>query len=254
MLHVITRYNRIRKNPEAFTVARTVILGGKAAPGYKMAKLIIKLINDIALTIRHDPLMQGRLSVVFVPNYNVSRAMELIPAVDLSEQISTAGTEASGTSNMKMTMNGALTIGTLDGANIGIRDAVGADNFFIFGHTAEELKNLQLGHYNPWDYYHGNTELAEALDLIGSGHFSPDEQHRYHPLIDSLLIGGDPFALLADYAGYVQAQSEVDALYQDSNAWGRKAIINVAKSGYFSSDRSISEYAEKIWKVSAKRL
>jgi starch phosphorylase len=251
MLHVITRYNRIRANPAACPVARTVILGGKAAPGYRMAKLIIKLINDIASTIQRDPLMQGRLSVVFVPNYNVSRAMELIPAVDLSEQISTAGTEASGTSNMKMTLNGALTIGTLDGANIEIRDRVGADNFFIFGHTAQQLTELRAAHYNPWDYYHANPELAHAIDLISSGHFSPDEPHRFQPLIDSLLLGGDPYALLADYADYIAAQDAVDQLYQDRDTWARKAIINVARSGYFSSDRSIGEYADKIWQVTA---
>ncbi len=251
MLHVITRYNRIRANPATCPVARTVILGGKAAPGYRMAKLIIKLINDIASTIQRDPLMQGRLSVVFVPNYNVSRAMELIPAVDLSEQISTAGTEASGTSNMKMTLNGALTIGTLDGANIEIRDRVGADNFFIFGHTAQQLAELRATHYNPWDYYHANPELAHAIDLISVGHFSPDEPHRFQPLIDSLLLGGDPYALLADYADYIAAQDAVDQLYQDRDTWARKAIINVARSGYFSSDRSIGEYADKIWQVTA---
>ncbi len=251
MLHVITRYNRLKANPDACPVARTVILGGKAAPGYRMAKLIIKLINDIALTINNDPAMQGRLNVVFVPNYNVSRAMELIPAVDLSEQISTAGTEASGTSNMKMTLNGALTIGTLDGANIEIRDAVGSENFFIFGHTAERLTELKAQHYNPWDYYHGNPELAHTIDMISSGHFSPDEPHRFQPLIDSLLLGGDPYALMADYADYVATQDAVDRLYTDKAGWAEKAIINVARSGYFSSDRSISEYAGKIWGVTA---
>lgn len=251
LLHVITRYNRLKANPAACPVARTVILGGKAAPGYRMAKLIIKLINDIAQTINHDPAMQGRLRVVFVPNYNVSRAMELIPAVDLSEQISTAGTEASGTSNMKMTLNGALTIGTLDGANIEIREAVGAENFFIFGHTAERLAELKAQHYNPWDYYHGNPELARAIDMISSGYFSPDEPHRFQPLVDSLLLGGDPYALMADYADYVATQDAVDRLYGDKETWAEKAIINVARSGYFSSDRSITEYAEKIWGVSA---
>lgn len=249
MLHVITRYNRLRANPDAYPVARTVILGGKAAPGYRMAKLIIKLINDIARTVNNDPALRGKLQVVFVPNYNVSRAMELIPAVDLSEQISTAGTEASGTSNMKMTLNGALTIGTLDGANIEIKDAVGDENFFIFGHTAEQLAELQAAHYNPWDYYHGNPELARTIDMISSGHFSPEEPHRFQPLIDSLLLDGDPYALMADYADYVATQDAVDRLYADPDAWARKAIINVARSGYFSSDRSITEYAEKIWQV-----
>lgn len=253
LLNVVTRYNRLRDNPSGDWLPRTVIFGGKAAPGYKMAKLIIKLINDVAAVINRDPLVQGRLRVVFVPDYNVSRAMELIPAVDLSEQISTAGTEASGTSNMKMTMNGALTIGTLDGANIEIREEVGAENIFIFGLTADELVDLRRRGYNPWsDYYNRNAELKRAIDMIAKGFFCPDEPDRFYPLVDSLLLGGDRYAVLADYASYVASQDAVDALYRDEEAWARMAVLNVARSGRFSSDRSIREYAELIWGVSAQ--
>ena len=253
VLHVVTCYNRLRDNPEPNPVPRTVIFGGKAAPGYRAAKLIIKLINDVAAVINADPVTRGLLTVAFVPDYNVSRAMELIPAVDLSEQISTAGLEASGTSNMKMTMNGALTIGTMDGANIEIREAVGAENFFLFGLTAGELADLRRQGYEPWQYYQGNAELKRALDLIASGHFSREEPDRFKPLVDALLLGGDRYALLADYASYVASQDEVDALYGDAEAWSRKAILNVARSGYFSSDRSIQEYAKHIWGVSARQ-
>jgi starch phosphorylase len=253
LLHVITKYNRLRADPDGHCVPRTTILGGKAAPGYRMAKLIIKLINDVAKVVNGDPATRGRLGVVFVPNYNVSRAMELIPAVDLSEQISTAGTEASGTSNMKMAMNGALTIGTLDGANIEIRDEVGEDNIFIFGHTADQLRELRSQGYNPWDYYHANAELAQVIDMLSSGHFSPDDPNRFRPLVDSLLVGGDLFAVLADYTAYIACQDAVDRLYENPEEWSRKAILNVARSGYFSSDRSIREYAEKVWNIPVRR-
>ncbi|SMF94580.1 starch phosphorylase [Methylomagnum ishizawai] len=249
LLHVVTRYNRIKDQPTAAWIPRTVILGGKAAPGYRMAKLVIKLANDIARVMDRDPALQGRLKLVFVPDYNVSRAMELIPAVDLSEQISTAGTEASGTSNMKMTMNGALTIGTLDGANIEIAEQVGRDNLFIFGLTAGELAELRRRGYQPWDYYHANSELRRALDMIASGYFSPEEPDRFKPLVDSLLMGGDQWAVLADYADYVAAQEAVDRLYGDGEAWARQAVLNVAGSGWFSSDRSIREYAGSIWNI-----
>jgi starch phosphorylase len=253
LLHVITRYNRIRENPAAPWVPRVAILGGKAAPGYYMAKLIIKLSNDIARVVNREPALEGRLKLVFVPDYNVSRAMELIPAVDLSEQISTAGTEASGTSNMKMTMNGALTIGTLDGANIEILEQVGRENIFIFGLTAGQLDELRQRGYQPWDFYHGNAELKRALDMIASGHFSPEEPDRFKPLVDSLLMGGDRYAVLADYAGYVEAQEAVDRLYRDQEEWSRRAVLNVARSGRFSSDRSIREYAELIWNIRPQR-
>ncbi len=247
VLHVITRYNRLRSGRDL--IPRTVILGGKAAPGYAMAKLIIKLICDVAEVINRDLKVKQRLQVVFVPNYGVSCAMMLIPATELSEQISTAGTEASGTSNMKMAMNGALTIGTLDGANIEIREAVGADNFFSFGHTAEALRTLRQRGYNPWDYYHANPELKQALDMIASGFFSPDDPARFRPLVDSLLTGGDRFAVLADYEAYLACQERIDQLYLNQEEWTTRAILNVAYSGRFSSDRAIREYAAKVWNI-----
>jgi starch phosphorylase len=253
ILHVITRYRRLRAEPRLELTPRTVIFGGKAAPGYRMAKLIIKLINDVAETLAADPLIRQRLQVVFLPDYNVSRAMELIPAVELSEQISTAGTEASGTSNMKMAMNGALTIGTLDGANIEIRDEVGAENIFIFGRTAGQIAALHSQDYNPWDYYHADVELQGVLDMLAAGHFSPDDPGRFQPLVDSLLQGGDRYALLADYADYIVCQSRVDELYVDEEAWTRRAILNVAHAGHFSSDRAIRDYATAVWGVAARR-
>ncbi|QSA98837.1 glycogen/starch/alpha-glucan phosphorylase [Methylococcus sp. EFPC2] len=249
LLHVVTRYNRLRADPTLAAPPRCVILGGKAAPGYYMAKLIIKLVNDIAEVVNNDPAVKGRLQVVYVPNYNVSRAMELIPAAELSEQISTAGTEASGTSNMKLSLNGALTVGTLDGANIEICEEVGEDNIFIFGHTADELDELRRRGYNPWDYYHANAELRQALDMIESGYFSPDEQGRFRPLVDALLTGGDRYALIADYGAYIACQDEVDRLYLQPTEWARKAVLNVARSGKFSSDRTIREYTDLIWDV-----
>jgi starch phosphorylase len=249
ILHVITRYNRLKANPDLKCPPRAVILGGKAAPGYYNAKLIIKLINDVAEVVNHDKEVGGRLKVVFVPNYNVSRAMELVPAVDLSEQISTAGTEASGTSNMKMAINGALTIGTLDGANIEIRDEVGEDNIFIFGHTTSQLMELRQSGYNPWDYYSANPELKQALDMVDSGHFSPGEPARFRGLVSSLLHGGDHYAVLADYAAYVACQEQVDAEYADPELWSRKALMNIANTGHFSSDRTILEYANSVWGI-----
>ena len=249
VLHIVARYNRLRADPGLDAPKRCVILGGKAAPGYRTAKLIIKLINDVALTVNRDPAVAGRLQVWFAPNYNVSRAMELIPAVDLSEQISTAGTEASGTGNMKMTLNGALTIGTLDGANIEIRAAVGEENFFLFGKTAAEIAELFRQGYKPWDYYYANGELRQALDMIGNGHFSPDEPMRFRPLFDALLNGGDRYAVLADFAAYAAAQDRVDALYRQPQAWARQAVLNVARAGHFSSDRTIAEYAAQVWNV-----
>lgn len=246
ILHVITRYNRLRSGLDL--IPRTVILGGKAAPGYAMAKLIIKLIHDVAGVIHRDPKVQERLKVVFVPNYGVTCAMMLIPATELSEQISMAGTEASGTSNMKMALNGALTIGTLDGANVELLEAVGADNFFSFGHTAEALKRLRQQGYHPSDYYHTNAELKEAMDMIAKGCFSPDDPARFRPLIDSLL-GEDRFAVLADYEAYIACQERVDRLYLDQEEWSRRAVLNLAYAGRFSSDRAILEYAAKIWHI-----
>jgi starch phosphorylase len=247
LLHVITLYNRIRHDPQRDYVPRTAIFGGKAAPGYAMAKLIIRLINDTADIINNDPLVGSRLKVVFVPNYDVSNAENIIPAADLSEQISTAGTEASGTGNMKLALNGALTIGTLDGANVEIRHEVGEDNIFIFGLTIEEVVGLRRRGYQPMDYYHGNAELREVLDMISCGYFSPDECNRYQPIVDTLLNPGDYYLPLADYASYVACQDKVAAAYLDRAQWLRRAILNVANMGKFSSDRTIMEYAKVIW-------
>ncbi|MDP2155252.1 MAG: glycogen/starch/alpha-glucan phosphorylase, partial [Sulfuricella sp.] len=224
---------------------------GKAAPGYARAKLIIKLINDVADIVNHDPAIGDQLKVAYIPNYDVTTASEIIPAADLSEQISTAGTEASGTGNMKLALNGALTIGTLDGANIEIRDEVGADNIFIFGLNTDEVTEMTSKGYNPWDYYHGNEELRQVLDMIGSGYFSPDEPERFRTIIDALTTGGDQYLLLADYTAYITCQEKIDALYRNPGEWARKAILNVAGMGKFSSDRTIGEYAEKIWGVNA---
>ena len=249
VLHIITRYNRIRHNPDLNMVPRTVIFGGKAAPGYAVAKLIIKLINDVGDIVNHDPAVRGLLKVIFIPNYDVSTAMDIIPAADLSEQISTAGTEASGTSNMKLALNGALTIGTMDGANVEICEEVGEDNIFIFGMNTDEVAEKYQHGYQPWDYYHGNHELKEVLDMINSGFFSPDEPARFRPIFDNLTQHGDHYLLLADYASYISSQEKVDALYHDTDEWSRKAIINVANMGKFSSDRTIKQYAEEIWNV-----
>ncbi len=249
VLHVVTLYNQLRADPNAARVPRTVIFAGKAAPGYARAKLIIRLINDVADIINNDPVIGERLKVVFIPNYDVSTAEDIVPAADLSEQISTAGTEASGTGNMKLALNGALTIGTLDGANIEIRQEVGKDNIFIFGLTADEVREVHRRGYNPWDYYHDDARLKQVLDMIGSGYFSPDEPSRYQPLIDVITQPGEQYLLLADYASYVASQEQVDALYREPQEWTRKAILNVANMGKFSSDRTIKEYAEEIWEV-----
>ncbi len=247
MLHVVTLYNRIRHNPNGEYVPRTVIFGGKAAPGYIQAKLIIKLINDIADIVNNDPQIGGYLKVVFMPNYDVSTAEEMIPAADLSEQISTAGTEASGTGNMKLALNGALTIGTLDGANIEIGNEVGEDNIFIFGLTAAEVVEVKANGYQPRNIYHANAELRAVLDMIGSGFFSPDEPDRFKSIVDALLQHGDKYMLLADYASYIACQKKVETAYQDREQWIRKAILNIANMGKFSSDRTIMQYAKQIW-------
>jgi starch phosphorylase len=192
----------------------------------------------------------GRLKLVFIPNYDVSTAQDIMPAADLSEQISTAGTEASGTGNMKLALNGALTIGTLDGANIEIRNEVGDENIFIFGLTTDEVARLRAsGHYSPLDHYHGNPELKQVLDMIRSGYFSPDESNRYQSVFDALTLQGDHYFLLADYASYVARQQDVETLYRDRDGWMRRAIVNVANMGKFSSDRTIHEYAEMVWGV-----
>ena len=247
VLHVITLYNRIRVG-EKLASPRTVIFGGKAAPGYWMAKQIIRLINDVAHVVNNDPTVGDQLKVVFYPNYEVSAAEILFPGSDLSEQISTAGTEASGTGNMKMALNGALTIGTLDGANVEIMEEVGNDNIFIFGLTTPEVAATKVN-YNPRDYYNKNANLKQVIDMIGSGFFSPEEPSRYQAIFDNLLNNGDNYLLLADYASYIAKQDEVAKLYQNQEEWSRKAILNVARMAKFSSDRSIGDYANNIWNV-----
>ncbi len=253
VLHIITLYNRIRAGLAKDAPPRTVIFGGKAAPGYWMAKQIIHLINDVASLINDDPAVGDKLKVVYYPNYEVSAAELLFPGSDLSEQISTAGTEASGTGNMKMALNGALTIGTLDGANVEIMEEVGEENIFIFGLTTPEVASLKASGYNPYDYYHGNAELKQVLDMIGSGFFNVEDPHRYVPIVNNLLQNGDNYLLLADYESYIESQDKVGQLYQDQEAWTRKAILNVARMAKFSSDRTIGEYAKNIWNVKPMR-
>jgi starch phosphorylase len=248
VLHIITLYNRLRKDPNLDIPPRTFIFGGKAAPGYHMAKLIIKLINSVAGVVNEDPALDGRLKVVFLPNFNVKSAQRVYPAAELSEQISTAGKEASGTGNMKFALNGALTMGTLDGANIEIRDQVGHENFFCFGLTADQVVELKARGYRPRDYYEADPELREALDQVASGFFSPESPTLFRPLVDSLL-NHDEFMLLADYRAYVDCQSQAGQVYKKSESWTRLSILNVARIGHFSSDRSIREYCEHIWKI-----
>ncbi|MBM4054643.1 MAG: glycogen/starch/alpha-glucan phosphorylase [Planctomycetes bacterium] len=248
ILHVITLYNRIKKNPSGSVVPRTIIFSGKAAPGYYMAKLIIKLINSIAQMINTDSRISGKLKVVFLANYSVSLAELIIPATDISEQISTAGTEASGTGNMKFALNGALTIGTLDGANVEIRNEVGPENIFIFGHTAQEVEELKRRGYHPFDYYQQNQELVEVINMIASGFFSPSNKDLFKPITDSLLHH-DQYLLFADYASYIRSQEQAGQTYQNQYEWTKKAILNVANMGKFSSDRTIQEYAKEIWDV-----
>ena len=249
LLHVVSRYRHIRENPNADVVPRTVIFAGKAAPGYVMAKAIIKLITNVARTINADPGARGKLSVVFLPDYDVSLAQKIMPAADLSQQISTAGMEASGTGNMKLALNGALTIGTLDGANIEIRDHVGAENIFIFGLTAAEAAQVRSEGYRPRVLVESNVDLKNTLDLIESGFFSPGRADDAKQVVSRLTSDGEPFLVLADFAAYSAAQARVDALYRRADEWHSKAIINCLNMGYFSSDRSIREYAERIWAV-----
>ena len=254
VLHVITRYNRIKDEPEAEWVPRVNIFAGKAASAYYMAKHIIHLINDVAKVVNSDPQIGDRLKVVFIPNYSVSLAQTIIPAADLSEQISLAGTEASGTSNMKFALNGALTIGTLDGANVEMSEHVGLENIFIFGNTAEEVEALRAKGYKPREFYEQDEELHRVLTQIGSGLFSPDEPGRYRDLVDSLINFGDHYQVLADYRSYVDCQDKVDELYLCPEDWTHKTMINIANMGNFSSDRTIEEYAKKIWHIDPVRL
>jgi glycogen phosphorylase len=250
VLHVVTRYRAILAQPNAGWVPRVVVFAGKAASSYTTAKNIIRLIHDVGQVINNDARIGDKRKLVFIPNYGVSVAETIMPGADLSEQISTAGTEASGTGNMKLALNGALTIGTDDGANIEIRQNVGDDNIFIFGKKTAEVAAIRAAGYQPMRIYEGNPQLKAVLDSIAAGAFSPDEPARYRPLIDSLLWGGDHYLLLADYEDYVATQGKVDALYKDPEAWSRKAIANVAGMGPFSADRTIREYAAQIWHVS----
>jgi starch phosphorylase len=246
VLHIITLYNRIKQNPEADVTPRTFIFGGKAAPGYFLAKLVIKLINAVAEVVNTDPAVGNRLKVVFFQDFNVKSAQVIYPAADLSEQISTAGKEASGTGNMKFSMNGALTIGTLDGANIEIREEVGPENFFLFGLTADQVSDIKSCDYNPREHYESDAQLREVIDQIGAGVFSQKDTRLFQPLVDALLQRDDYLAL-ADYRSYIECQDKVGQLYRDQNQWTRTAILNVARMGKFSSDRSIREYCQDIW-------
>src|SRR5438067_6995720 len=248
LLHVVALYLRVKKNPDLPIVPRTFIFGGKAAPAYATAKLIIKLINSVASAVNKDPAVKGKLRVVFVANYRVSLAERIFPASDLSEQISTAGKEASGTGNMKFALNGALTIGTLDGANVEIREEVGAENFFLFGLTAQQVVDLQRSGYRPRDYYEQNAELKGVLDLVYSGFFEPDHPEVFRPLVQSLL-DHDNYMLLADFQSYADCQARVSEAFTDPEKWTRMAVLNIAKMGKFSSDRSIRQYAEEIWRA-----
>jgi starch phosphorylase len=249
ILHVITLYNRLKTGSDGGFVPRTMLLAGKAAPGYHQAKLIIALANAVGRVINEDPVSAGRLHVVFPENYGVALAEFIIPATELSEQISTAGMEASGTGNMKFALNGALTIGTLDGANVEIQQEVGEENIFIFGLTAAEVEARRKHGYDPWTHYHGNAELRAALDQIRDNVFSRSSPGLFHPILDSLLQHGDYYFVLADYASYIECQDRVSRTYQNVSQWNRMSILNTAGSGRFSSDRTIRQYAEEIWGV-----
>jgi starch phosphorylase len=248
VLHIITLYQRIKTNPGLEMSPRAFVFGGKAAPGYFMAKRIIKLINAVAETVNADPDVNRYLKVAFVANFNVQNAHLIYPAADLSEQISTAGKEASGTGNMKFMINGALTIGTLDGANVEMRDEVGAENFFLFGLTEDQVQRVKEEGYRPMDYVERNVELAAVLELIAGGGFSHGDTDVFRPLVDNLRYD-DPFLVLADYAAYVDCQDRVGAAWQDTDAWTEMSILNTARSGKFSSDRAITEYSDEIWNV-----
>ncbi|AEB10706.1 glycogen/starch/alpha-glucan phosphorylase [Desulfobacca acetoxidans] len=248
VLHIITLYLRLKKDPTLEITPRTIIFGGKAAPGYFMARLIIKLISSVAEVVNRDPDVNDRLKVVFFPNFNVKNAQKIYPAADLSQQISTAGKEASGTGNMKFALNGALTIGTLDGANVEIREEVGPENFFLFGHTVEEVQYIKAQGYNPYLYYQSNEHLREVIDLLRSGFFAHGDRDLFRPLVESLLYQDD-YLLMADYQSYIERQDEAGMTFLDKKRWTRMSILNTARMGKFSSDRAIQEYCQHIWQV-----
>ena len=249
LLNILSLYHRLLQDPDLDIAPRVFIFGAKAAPGYTLAKTIIKAINSAGEIINNDARIQGKLKIVFLPNYRVSLASKIIPAADLSEQISTAGKEASGTGNMKLALNGALTIGTLDGANVEIREEVGDENIFIFGNTVDQVHELRDRGYNPWDYYNNDEHLRTLLEWIGSDFFTPGEHNILQPLRHSLLDGGDPFMVLADFQAYIECQNDVDVAYKDTDRWAKMAILNTARVGKFSSDRTISDYNNDIWKL-----
>ncbi|MGB0258688.1 MAG: glycogen/starch/alpha-glucan phosphorylase, partial [Coraliomargarita sp.] len=249
LLHILTLYRRLLNDPNYEMNPRVFIFGAKAAPGYALAKNIIRAINKVAEKVNNDERIGGKIKIVFPHNYRVTMAEKMIPAADVSEQISTAGKEASGTGNMKLALNGALTIGTLDGANVEIGEEVGEDNIFIFGKTVEEVEDIRAAGYNPYDYYNSNWELKAVIDWLRSDYFTPGEHDAFAPLCSSWLEGGDPYLCLADYADYVRAQEDLDKAFSDKKRWAKMAILNTAKMGKFSSDRTISEYAEHIWKL-----
>ena len=249
LLHILTLYRQLLHNPDMDIPQRVFIFGAKAAPGYDIAKNIIYAINKVGEKINSDKRIKDKLKVVFMPNYRVSSAMNIIPSADLSEQISTAGKEASGTSNMKLALNGAVTMGTLDGANVEIKEAVGDDNIFIFGMTVEEVQQLRARGYNPWEYYANNPNLKDALDWLVSDYFMPGDPNAFMPLRKSVLDWGDPFMVCADYQAYCDAQKKADEAFSDKPRWAKMAILNTARIGRFSSDRTIREYAEDIWNL-----
>ncbi len=249
-LHIVHLYNQLKRNPRSKIVPRTFIFSGKAAPGYFLAKRTIKLINAIAEIVNNDRDVAGRIRVVFLENYSVSLAELLIPSADVSEQISTAGYEASGTGNMKFALNGAITLGTLDGANVEIRQLVGAENFFLFGLTAEEVVERRARGYNPYLYYEHNAGLREVVDRLAQDHFTPGEKGIFHPILNELL-SSDRFMVMADFSAYVEAQRRISEAFIDKENWTRMAIRNTARSGFFSSDRTIRQYAEEIWESSS---
>jgi starch phosphorylase len=248
VLHILSLYFRLKRDPHLAVPARTFLFGGKAAPGYRMAKLMIKLITSVGEVVNNDPGVKDRMKVVFLPDYNVKLGQRVYPAADLSEQISTAGKEASGTGCMKFAMNGALTIGTLDGANIEIRQEVGAENFFLFGLTAAEVAARKAAGYHPYDYYHSNPALREVIEALTSGEFSRGDRGLFRPLVDSLM-NSDEYMLFADFQAYVDCQNLVGEAHLDVDRWSRMSILNTARSGKFSSDRSVREYSRQIWHV-----